>query len=535
MLVLRGAARCRLPGRRGGMVSGAAEAGPVSPRPDPFAACLTRAASCRPRNFRGRRRFKHAMPPPAPFAMPRAVSLRLPLCRRRSRRSRCLRCSAPRPARPSTRATSRSGPTPRCGRSPASTSRPTAAARCVFTMDDGGVEHVFVSRLVNGAWSGPERLDAGLAGAVFAAGRRRRRRRPRRRRLRQRRQRLRRHARQRRGTGWVRQTLWGGGGASSPAVDLSVNGKGYLAFTAPGAGGHDVRAAYARDAGAWTLVGAPLDANAGNDAGVDTGRAHVAASADGVAIVVWGEGGHVFARRVQGARPSVVVGRRARRPDDRGRAGGRRRRAGRQHPGRRQLHRRRLPRHVRPRRRHAALARGLPPPARLALRDADRGRRRAVRLRSGLGRPAHRDGRHRPGPRRRRQRHVVPDDGDAAALRRRAGDRSCRSTRSSPSTRAHVRRPGRRDRAQDARRLAAHAGRRRAGDPRALPRRAATSRPSRCSRAPSSGRRCADRRAARGRRRQRRHRRRLRAGRARPGSARSPSPRSTSRPPASPR
>ncbi|HEU4702920.1 MAG TPA: hypothetical protein VFS37_10600 [Conexibacter sp.] len=183
---------------------------------------------------------------------------------------------------------------------------PDGSGAIVYTMDDGGVPHVFVNRFVNGVWGGPERLDADLGGAatqaavaagdggrvvvvfvnagnVYAA------------------------TRAGAGSGWGRQTLWSGGGASDPAVDLSVNGKGYAAFTAPGAGGHDVRAAYARDAGPWTVIGAPLDANAGNDAGAGGARPRVAASADGVAIVVWGESGRVFARRLQGARPSVVA------------------------------------------------------------------------------------------------------------------------------------------------------------------------------------------------------------------------------------
>jgi hypothetical protein len=183
---------------------------------------------------------------------------------------------------------------------------PDGSGAIAYTMDDGGVPHVFVNRFVNGAWGAPERLDVDLAGAatqaavtagddgrllvvfvnagnVYAA------------------------TRADADTGWARQTLWSGGGASDPAVDLSVNGKGYATFTAPGAGGHDVRAAYARDAGPWTVIGAPFDANAGNDAGVGTARPRLAASADGVAIVVWGEAGHVFARRVQGVRPSVVA------------------------------------------------------------------------------------------------------------------------------------------------------------------------------------------------------------------------------------
>lgn len=182
---------------------------------------------------------------------------------------------------------------------------PDGTGAVVATVQDGGVDHVFVRRLVNGAWSAQERLDGGLAGPssqpVVAAG-----------------------------SGGrvmvafanggdiyvvtrasadgpdVTQRVWSGGGASDPSIDLSVNGKGYLAFTAPGAGGHDVRVAFSRDAGPWALVGAPLDANPGADAGAGTGRPRVGAPADGVAVVVWGEGGHVIARRVWGVQPSVV-------------------------------------------------------------------------------------------------------------------------------------------------------------------------------------------------------------------------------------
>ncbi|MGN6188883.1 MAG: hypothetical protein ACTHOE_08290 [Conexibacter sp.] len=183
---------------------------------------------------------------------------------------------------------------------------PDGSGALVSLMDDGGVPHVFVSRLVNGVWSGPERLDADLgtpatqaavaAGdggrvlVVFANGGN-----------------VYASTRPDAGGAWSRQTLWSGGGASDPAVDLSVNGKGYAVFTAPGGGGHDVRAAYARDAGPWTVIGAPLDVNAANDAGAGTARPRVAASADGVAIAVWGEAGRVIARRLQGARPSVVA------------------------------------------------------------------------------------------------------------------------------------------------------------------------------------------------------------------------------------
>jgi len=183
---------------------------------------------------------------------------------------------------------------------------PDGSGAIAYTMDDGGVPHVFVNRFVNGVWSGPERLDADLGSAatqaavaagdggrlvvVFANGGN-----------------VYAATRADAGSGWGRQTLWSGGGASDPAVDVSVNGKEYAAFAAPGAGGHDVRGAYARDAGAWTVVGAPLDADSARDAGAGAARPRVAASADGVAIVVWGEAGRVFARRLQGARPSVVA------------------------------------------------------------------------------------------------------------------------------------------------------------------------------------------------------------------------------------
>jgi hypothetical protein len=44
---------------------------------------------------------------------------------------------------------------------------------------------------------------------------------------------------------------------------------------------------------------------AGDDAGTGSGRPAVAAAGDGVGIVTWGEGGHVYARRVWGTSPSV--------------------------------------------------------------------------------------------------------------------------------------------------------------------------------------------------------------------------------------
>ncbi|HEX4804723.1 MAG TPA: hypothetical protein VFU94_02385 [Conexibacter sp.] len=183
---------------------------------------------------------------------------------------------------------------------------PDGTGAIAYTMDDGGVQHAFVNRLVNGAWGPPERLDADLASAgtqvsvaagdggrllvVFVNGGN-----------------VYADTRASAGVGWSRQTLWSGGGASDPNVDLSVNGKGYAVFATPGAGGHDVRAAYEHDAGPWTVIGPPLDADPADDAGTGAARPRVAASADGVAIAVWGEAGHVFARRIWRTSPSVVV------------------------------------------------------------------------------------------------------------------------------------------------------------------------------------------------------------------------------------
>jgi len=175
----------------------------------------------------------------------------------------------------------------------------------VYTVEEEGADHVFVSRLVNGGWVGPERVDAGLGGPssqphvstaeggrvvvsyanggnVYTA------------------------SRAPGAAGWTVQAVWGSGGASDPWVDMGVNGKAYLVFTAPGAGGHDVRIAYSKASGPFELLGAPLDANPDADAGVGAGRPRVGSAASGAAIAVWGESGTVVARRVVGTRPSVV-------------------------------------------------------------------------------------------------------------------------------------------------------------------------------------------------------------------------------------
>ncbi len=94
------------------------------------------------------------------------------------------------------------------------------------------------------------------------------------------------------------------GGASNPALEMSNFGKGYLVFTVADGAGFDIRTAYYNNG--WSLEAPPLNAVPADAAGTGTGRPQVAAAGDGVAIVVWGEGGHVYSRRVWGTAPSAV-------------------------------------------------------------------------------------------------------------------------------------------------------------------------------------------------------------------------------------
>ena len=88
--------------------------------------------------------------------------------------------------------------------------------------------------------------------------------------------------------------------AINPSIDLSINDVAYLSFTNPagGGGGDVVVARKDRKATAFGVVPTALDINPAAPAGLDTGRSKVAVAADGVALVVWGESGQVFARRV---------------------------------------------------------------------------------------------------------------------------------------------------------------------------------------------------------------------------------------------
>jgi hypothetical protein len=173
----------------------------------------------------------------------------------------------------------------------------------VYLKNVGGVAHVFVSRLLGGSLQTPTQVDAGLLGPssqpVIAAD----------------------------PAGLLLVAFINAGqlyvvgaagglaplgaptalfeGAGNPALSLSNFGKAYLAFTAAGAGGGDVRAAYYYQ-GQWAIEPAPLDAVASDDAGTGAGRPQVVAAGDGIGIVVWGENGHVYSRRLSGTTPSVV-------------------------------------------------------------------------------------------------------------------------------------------------------------------------------------------------------------------------------------
>ena len=173
----------------------------------------------------------------------------------------------------------------------------------VYVKTVAGVAHVFVSRLIGGTFQAPQQVDAGLPGAssepVIAADNGG----------------LLLVAFINAGTLYAAQAPSSGApvgppgvlfsGAANPSLAISPLGKAYLAFTATGAV-DSVRTLYWQN-GQWALSPTPLNANPLADAGDGTGRPQVAAGGDGIGIVVWGESGHVYARRVIGTTPSVSV------------------------------------------------------------------------------------------------------------------------------------------------------------------------------------------------------------------------------------
>jgi hypothetical protein len=168
----------------------------------------------------------------------------------------------------------------------------------VWIRRDGGVPHVFVSRLFGGVWQSPVRVDPGLGGASeakVAVG-----------------------DGNRVAVTWIADGLVfaastpvsptpapftgpvqiGGPGARAVDVDLGVNDAAYAVWEQSG----DIRAARLQDA-AWTPLAAPVDINAGNPAGTGGLRPRVAVSAEGYAVATWGEvsdRARVYARRLTG-------------------------------------------------------------------------------------------------------------------------------------------------------------------------------------------------------------------------------------------
>lgn len=173
----------------------------------------------------------------------------------------------------------------------------------VYLKQVGGAQHVFVSALTGGTFQPPVQVDGGLGASsrpVIAAG----------------------------NGGLLLVAFISGGelyvvdrassssplgapgglaaGASNPAIAISNFGKAYLAYSAAEGGGNDVRAVYYYN-GTWALAPTPVNVSPTDGAGTGSGRPAVAAAGDGVGIVAWGEGGHVFTRRVWGPGVSVVT------------------------------------------------------------------------------------------------------------------------------------------------------------------------------------------------------------------------------------
>ncbi|HEU0315983.1 MAG TPA: hypothetical protein VFR49_01560, partial [Solirubrobacteraceae bacterium] len=167
---------------------------------------------------------------------------------------------------------------------------------------DAGADHVFAVRWRNGVAQPPERIDGPIAagateaavaasnggrtviawiagGSVFAS------------------------LRPALDAGWsspVPLADAAAGAASGLAVDMSINGTAYAVWSAGG----DVRGARLKG-DAWSGLAGALDIDPARIAGEGTGRPRVAVSPENNAVVVWGEAGHVYGRRVTVLQPSA--------------------------------------------------------------------------------------------------------------------------------------------------------------------------------------------------------------------------------------
>ena len=176
----------------------------------------------------------------------------------------------------------------------------------VYLKRAGGVPQVFLARMTDGAWQPPEQLSAGApaseavvsatdggrlaiayiaGGNVFAT------------------------VVPAAGQAPAAPVQIGGGDATGLAIDMGINEAAYAVWSQPGSAG-DVRAARL-DVTAWTPLAAPLDVDPSRSAGTTTSRPRVAVSAEGNAVVTWGEDGadgrnHVYARRLTAMTPSIA-------------------------------------------------------------------------------------------------------------------------------------------------------------------------------------------------------------------------------------
>jgi hypothetical protein len=173
----------------------------------------------------------------------------------------------------------------------------------VYLKNVGGVQHVFVARLLGGVFQPPEQVDGSFpapstqpviaagngglllvafvnAGSLYAVDR------------------------LSSSSGYTTPVDLADG-ASNPSIQMSSFGKAYLAFATTAVGGSDVRSVYYHN-GIWSRQSASLNAAPADTAGTGTGRPVVAAAGDGIATIVWGERSHIYSRRVWGTSPSVV-------------------------------------------------------------------------------------------------------------------------------------------------------------------------------------------------------------------------------------
>ena len=182
-------------------------------------------------------------------------------------------------------------------------------AAVVYSKRDGGTAHVFVARMLGGAWEPPVRVDQGITPAatapVIAAAN------P-----------------DRLAVAWVAggslyaavrpagapafqpARVVADGGITNPAIDMSINGATYISYTQSG----DVKVARAaRDSQDFAVLPSAVDFDPARDAGTGGDlRSRIAVSADGSAVVVWGEKGsdglsHVYGRRLFEQRLSTAV------------------------------------------------------------------------------------------------------------------------------------------------------------------------------------------------------------------------------------